>query len=301
MKNSNLVKIFMIMFLFTCSYAEVNRVAKLSDKTVKNNVVYLKGEKTPFSGKIQDGGIEQEYRNGIKNGIFKGKIQINGKDYLYEGKYVEGIKDGIWTLKYLNGKKRAVVEYSYDKPVNKWKYYYENGQLESEETFDKSGVLSGEVAVYDEEGNVLKKANYLNGFLQGEVVFYESKGVLDTVANFDKGKLNGKVEVFSINSLQLEGNYKDNKRVSVWKLYYTSGDLKVTVPYRNGLKSGKSIVYDRAGGIVQVNYYKDNNEVTADGKLIREAKPFKDGIVEKFKKFNANLNSLKVNKALSEV
>lgn len=301
MKSSNLMKFFMIMFLFTCSYAEVNKVIKLSDKTVKNNVVYLKGATIPFTGKLQDEGMEQEYRNGIKNGLFKGKIKIEGKDYLYEGNYIEGIKNGKWFIKYPNGKNRALIEYSYDKPVGEWKYFYEDGQLESIETFNNDGVLSGKVIVYDKEGNILKRANYANGLLQGEVLFYQSKGVLDTIANFDNGKLTGKIELFSLNNLQLEGNYKDNKRVSLWKLYYTTGDLKVTVPYRNGLKTGKSVIYDKAGGVVQVNYFKDNNEVTADGKLIKEAKPFKDDIVEKFKKFNANLNVLKINKTLSEI
>ena len=291
----------MIMFLFTCSYAEVNRVIKLSDKTLKNNVVYLKGERAPFSGKIQDGGIEQEYRDGIKNGVFKGKIQVEGKEYLYEGKYIEGIKNGKWVIKYPSGKNRAILEYSYDKPVGEWRYFYEDGKLESIERFNSEGFLSGEMSVYDREGNSLKKANYQNGLLQGEVIFYQSKGVLDTIANFENGRLTGKIEVFSINGLQLEGNYKDNRRVSLWKLYYNTGDLKVTIPYRNGLKTGKSIIYDKAGGVVHVNYYRDNNEVTVDGKVIKKAKPFRDGIVEKFKSFNANLKSLKFSEALSEI
>lgn len=301
MKNSNLIKLFMIMFLFTCSYAEGDRVVKLSDKSVKNNVVYIKGESNPFTGKLQTGEIEQEYRNGIKNGLFKGKIKINNVEYLYEGKYVEGIKHGSWIIKYITGEKRAEIQYEYDMPIGQWTYFSKDKKVEGYETF-KNGVHVGPLVIYDNMGNILTKANYKDGVLDGEVVFLHDKNALDIIANFKYGKLDGNVEMYSRNNnIQLEGNYLSDKRDSIWKLYYTTGDLKVIVPYKNGLKTGKSIIYDKAGGIVQISYFKDNNEVTATGELIKKARPFKDGIVERFKKFNANLESLKINKALSEI
>lgn len=300
MKNSKLINLFMIMFLFTCSYAEVNRVAKLSDKVVKNNVVYLKGESIPFSGKLQAKGVEQEYRNGIKNGIFKGKINLEDDECLYEGNYVEGIKHGIWNLRYSTGEKRAIVKYNYDSPDGEWKIFFKNGKIKSLETY-KDGLLSGPVIYYDEDGNVLKKANYINGLLEGELIFYSTKDKLDTVANFKNGKLYGNIELYSNGKIQLEGSYLNNKRASLWKLYYKTGDLKVILPYRNGMKMGKSIIYDKAGGIVQISYYRENDEVTEDGKLIKKSRKTKDEIVEKFKKFNADLLSLKINKKLSEL
>lgn len=301
MKNSNLIKLFMIMFLFTCSYAEGSRVEKLSDKSVKNNVVYVKGESTPFTGKLQAGEIEQEYRNGIKDGVFKGKIRIDEIEYLYEGRYVEGIKHGLWIIKYITGEKRAEIQYEYDTPIGQWTYFFKDKKVEGYETF-KNGVHFGPLVIYDKEGNILVKVNYKDGFLDGEVVFLYDKDALDVIANFKYGKLDGDIEMYSRNNnLQLEGNYLLDKRESIWKLYYTTGDLKIIVPYKNGLKTGKSIIYDKAGGIIQIAYFKDNNEVTANGELIKKARPFKDGIVERFKKFNANLESLKINKALSEI
>lgn len=300
MKNSKLINLFMIVFLFTCSYAEVNRVAKLSDKLVKNNIVYLKGEDIPFSGKLQSDGVEQEYRNGIKNGIFKGKIKVENDECIYEGNYVEGIKHGVWNIRYPSGEKRATVKYSYDSPDGEWKTFFKNGKLKSLETY-RDGVLSGPVIYYDGEGNILKKANYINGLLDGELVFYSGKNKIDTVANFKNGKLYGNIELYSNGKIQLEGNYLNNKRVSLWKLYYKTGDLKVTLPYIDGMKTGKSVIYDKAGGIIQISYYRENNEITADGKLIKKARKSRDGIVEKFKRFNAELLSLKINKRLSEI
>lgn len=301
MKNSNLMKLFILMFLITCSYTEGSRIEKLSNKLVKNNIVYVKGESTPFTGKLQAGEIEQEYRNGIKNGIFKGKIKIDNSEYIYEGRYVEGIKHGLWLINYLTGERKAEIQYEYDVPVGQWTYFFKDQKIEGYETFNK-GLHSGGVVIYDQDGNILKKANYKDGVLDGEIVFLYDKDALDMVANFKYGKLNGIVEIYSRNNkLQLEGKYLMDKRDSIWKLYYTTGDLKIVVPYKNGLKTGKSIIYDKAGGIIQVSYFKDNNEVTANGEIIKKAKPFKDGIVERFKEFNANLESLKIGKALSEI
>lgn len=298
----SLIKNFIVMiFLFTCSYSEEKRIERLEDKVERNGIVYIKGEETPFTGVLKSDVVEQEYSQGIKNGVFKGKITVEEEVYLYEGRFVEGIKNGKWILRYPEGSNRAILEYNYDMPEGRWVYFYKNGKKEFYETF-KNGILEGEVISFDEEGNIDKKLNYQNGLLQGEVVFFYNKNTLDTIANFSFGRLNGRIQMFSQeNILQLEGNYRNDKRESLWKLYYKSGDLKVVIPYIRGLKNGKSIIYDKAGGIVQISYYKDNNEIDSEGKLIKKAEPFRDGIVERFKKFNNSLKSLEYNRALSEI
>lgn len=295
-----ITNLVIMIFLCTCSYSN-NRVENLENKVERNGLVYIKGESTPFTGILKSGEVEQEYRNGIRNGVFKGKILVDGSEYNYEGTFVEGIKHGKWIIKYLEGKNRAILEYNYDMPEGQWVYFYNNGKKEFSETF-KDGILEGTVVEYDPQGNVKKKLKYQNGLLEGEVVFFYDGNVLDILAHFNHGRLNGRVEIFSQeNILQLEGNYKNDKRESLWKLYYKTGDLKVTVPYKKGLKHGKSVIYDKSGGIVQVNSYENNNEIDENGNILKRAEPFRDGIVERFKKFNNNLKSLKYNKALSEI
>lgn len=301
MKKIRVLNLILTIYFFISSSIFGDRIESIDNKIVKNNIAYVKGENTPFTGKFIGTGIEQGYKDGIKNGKYTGKIEIDGEVCQYIGNYVEGIKHGTWIIKYPNNENKAILEYNYDMPNNQWTYFYRNKQVEGYETF-KDGILYGALVNYSENGNILKRANYENGFLQGELVFFHEGNILDTVANFSFGSLDGKIEIFSReNILQIEGNYKNNKREGIWKLYYKTGDLKVTIPYRNGLKTGKSIIYDKAGGVVQVNYYQNNNEVTSDGKLIKEAKPFKDGIVDRFKNFNKSLKYLKYNKILAEI
>lgn len=301
MKKIRGLILILILSSFISSSIFGDRIENIDKKIIKNNIAYVVGEDTPFTGKFVGTGIEQDYKDGIKNGRYIGEIKIDGETCRYIGNYVEGIKHGTWIIKYPNNENKAILEYNYDMPNNQWTYFYSNKQIEGYETF-KGGILYGTLVNYSEDGNILKTANYENGFLQGEIVFFHEGNVLDTIANFSFGSLDGKIEIFSKeNILQIEGNYKNNKREGVWKLYYKTGDLKVTIPYRNGLKTGKSIIYDKAGGIIQVNYYQNNNEVTSDGRLIKEAKPFKDGIVDRFKNFNKNLKYLKYNKILAEI
>ena len=48
-------------------------------------------------------------------------------------------------------------------------------------------------------------------------------------------------------------------------------------------------------------YLKNGNEVDDKGNIIEKSQPFKDAIVERFKKFNRNLKFEKYDKLLSEL
>ncbi|MEG2696092.1 MAG: toxin-antitoxin system YwqK family antitoxin, partial [Cetobacterium sp.] len=71
--------------------------------------------------------------------------------------------------------------------------------------------------------------------------------------------------------------------------------------YKNGLKDGEIIIYDKAGIIAQKSMFKKGDEVDAQGKIIVKNKEFKDSIVDRFKKFNRNLKYEKYDKILSEM
>lgn len=138
--------------------------------------------------------------------------------------------------------------------------------------------------------------------MDGEAVFFHSPSVLDTTAIFSYGKLNGPLKMFSTDNVPLiEGAYKNNKRENTWKFFYKTGDIKTTVTYKNGLKDGKVIIYDKGGGIVLVSLFKNGDEIDDKGNVIEKNQPFKDGIVERFKKFNRNLKFEKYDKLLSEL
>ena len=279
MKKSKLLMIIMILCfsIFELSYSDDKRIEKIENKQIKNNIVYFKNESVPFTGEFRGPGINEEYKSGIRDGFFKGVISDEGKSFIYEGRYVEGIKHGQWA------------------------YFYETNKIESYENFE-DGILSGKVVTYDPKGNVKTQVTYKSGLLDGEAVFFHSPSVLDTTAIFSYGKLNGPLKMFSTDNVPLiEGAYKNNKRENTWKFFYKTGDIKTTVTYKNGLKDGKVIIYDKGGGIVLVSLFKNGDEIDDKGNVIEKNQPFKDGIVERFKKFNRNLKFEKYDKLLSEL
>ena len=89
----------------------------------------------------------------------------------------------------------------------------------------------------------------------------------------------------------------------MWKLYYQGGELKTIIPYLKGLKNGKVIIYDKGGTMIQTMVFKNGVLVNPDGTLEEDGKDRKmrDNILEKFKKFNRNLNFIKYDKILSEI
>ena len=51
-------------------------------------------------------------------------------------------------------------------------YYYDNGSVHQEGTFNKKGVLEGLWTSYDFEGNKLSQGNYSNGIKTGKWFFW---------------------------------------------------------------------------------------------------------------------------------
>lgn len=301
MKRFNKTTIILYMIVGSLTFSEESdRVETANKKILKNNIIYIENEETPFTGKIVDKNIYEEYKNGIKHGLFKGVFLEEGEVYLYEGRYQEGIKHGIWKIMYQDGKIRGELEYSYDKPCGKWKYYYKNKVLEGYENFE-DGVLSGKVEYFDKIGSVNIDALYYKGLLNGKFIKYYSADKIELIANFHYGKLNGIIKFFSKDGiLLLEGKYFQNRREDLWKLFYNNGDIKTTISYKDGEKNGEMIIYDKAGMEMEKIIYHNGREVgnKKDNELSQNKK---DKLIIKFKTFNKELNYEKYNEILSKL
>ncbi len=288
---------------FNISFAGGFRAENLINKEVRNGIVYYKNESKPYSGKFTAENIEEEYQLGIKNGFFKGEFTEDNIKYTYEGRYIEGIKHGEWIIRYPSGHKKAVVKYNYDKPYGKWSYFFEDNQIESYENFE-NGSLSGETVIFNSKGEVITRVNYRDGLLNGPVVFYYGGDTPELKTTFVNGKINGDIKIFSRRGKELlSGVYKNNKRENVWRFYYQKGEIKTIIPYLNGLKNGKVLIYDKGGTIIQTMSYKNGMLINPDGSIKEEDKNkvLKDNILERFKKFNRELNFRKYDQILSEI
>lgn len=305
-EKNKLLKLFhsikISLLIFILSSFVFAKSFDISEKIIKNGIVYRKGESDPFTGVFKGEGILEEYKKGIKHGNFSGDIVIDNEKYTFEGEYVEGIKHGEWKIRYPDKKIKAILHYNYDLPKGQWTYFYNNNQVQGYENFT-NGVISGETIFYEKDGNLLRRSNYKNGLIDGEMVLYRKNHSLDSIVNFSSGNLNGKIEVYSQNNiLQLQGNYKNNKRDNLWKLYYNTGDLKMIISYTHGLKNGRMVVYGKAGEVVQTTIYRDNNEVDNTGKIISKApEEGEDNIAKRYHKMVYNFEYLKYNVALNNL
>lgn len=295
------IKKISILFLILNSFVYAKSF-DIAEKIQKNGIVYRKGEEKAFTGAFVGDGIYEEYKDGIKNGKFIGKVTIEKNIYNYEGVYIEGVKNGEWRIRYPDGKIKAILNYNYDLPRGQWTYFYENNQIKGYENFN-NGVIYGESIFYQENGNILKRGTYKNGLIDGELVLYRKNHNLDSIVNFSVGNLDGKIEVYSQNNiLQLQGSYKNNKRDNLWKLYYNNGDLKMIVSYSHGLKNGRMVIYGKAGEIVQTTIYKDNNEIDNTGQIILKGPAeVEDNIANRYQKLVYSFEYMKYNKALNNL
>lgn len=301
MEKFRKTKIFIIFILVLSLSYSGNRVENIEHKKIKNQIVYFQNETTPFTGELIGAGVKEEYVDGIKHGVFKGKVNDEGETLLFEGRYVNGIKHGTWLLKYPDGTTKAVLRYNYDKPSGQWSYFYEDQKIESYENLE-DGILSGKVVKYSRDGDLISQLTYNYGVLDGEAIFFYKTGVLETITNFKFGKLNGKFRMFSRDGAPfLDGDYVLDKRSGEWKFFYKTGDVKTTVSYKNGYKDGEVVIYDKAGLIADKFYFKNGDEVDKDGKIISKKTKFNDAIIDRFKKFNRNLKYEKYDRILTEM
>lgn len=55
-----------------------------------------------------------------------------------------------------------------------------------------------------------------------------------------------------------EGDYKDNKKVGMWKTYYSNGNTKSEVEYKNNRPNGKYVTYYDNGKVEEEGNWKNN-------------------------------------------
>lgn len=84
---------YLIMMLIFISFS-YSIEFDISEKQVKDGIVYRRGEKNSFTGVFIGENIREEYKKGVRNGKYIGVIKIEKDEYICEGEFVEGIKNG---------------------------------------------------------------------------------------------------------------------------------------------------------------------------------------------------------------
>ncbi|WP_299014298.1 toxin-antitoxin system YwqK family antitoxin [uncultured Polaribacter sp.] len=165
------------------------------------------------------------FENGKEVGVFK-FYDISNSDYPTIIKTFYKNSDSLLVQFFrLNGTLKTEGTLTGRKRRGKWKYFYPDGALMSEEHYNTNGKLHGKQTVYYPDGKITELAAYENGLLHGITKKYASNGSLIEEVTFKSGKENGLAKYFELNgNLKETGNYKEGVRVGEWE-YYMDGEV----------------------------------------------------------------------------
>ena len=192
--------------------------------------------------------------------------KLNGKEYAYypnaKLKMIANYKNGI-----LNGRARI---------------FYPNGVVEKSIIY-KNGKLNGKCFLYNEMGNIKNIASYKNNQLQGKSILYNNNQKKEFIIQYEKNQIIGNIyeyypnkEIKTISSLKNFGKelsfykngnikktffYNVNFPTGIVMFYRKSSVLSNIIIYRNTLKEGLRVRFDRSG-FVQKIYKLDNGNLS---------------------------------------
>ena len=128
----------------------------------------------------------------------------------------------------------GIGSYKDGKPEGEWKWYHENGKLETIASF-KDGKAEGEWKWYHENGKLETIGSFKGGKAEGEWKSYYKNGQLSGITYYKDGKEEGEYKGYWDNGgARYIGSYKDGKREGEWKEYYPNGYLEKIKHYKNG-------------------------------------------------------------------
>ena len=145
---------------------------------VTDGLIYMRGEDSPYNGRILDTLenkiVQYDVVNGLKHGQFiistlSGNFSVSG--------YVERNKNvGTWKYFYEDGSLESTGGFNNDKANGKWTWYYQNGKIKSEGNYIQ-GVPEGRWKNYDENGFPSSFIFYIKGEVISEIKVTKPKMV----------------------------------------------------------------------------------------------------------------------------
>ena len=208
----------------------------------------------------------------------------------HQNTLVDGQKHGQWVAHFEGSSKvRYVGEFDHGRPI-KITHYHTNGQIRAVMVFDDQGVtclvtewhsngkLSAEGSyagrgirhgiwkIYDKQGLLISKEEYVDGVQQGTQIFYYAGGqqVLEKghmeqgekhgtwyryledgtkskIENFQHGQYHGEWSMYDINGrLMVKGFFQHDLREGTWR-FFEDGEVTRVEYYRRGRQIEKKV------------------------------------------------------------
>lgn len=212
-------------------------------------------------------------------------------------------KDDDWSDRSLTSYSITLIKKAgiYDSQNGKKTDYYDNDVIKAEYSL-LNGEINGLLKVYDENGNIKKTTNYINGIVSGKVVEYKENGdknaeytiINDSIQNglltfYDNNKIsyttnyknnlkNGQHTNYYYNDetqklfLKEHGQYLNDSKNGTWKTFYVDGKNEKLLTYTNYLNDLKEGIFqDVQGDSLIIGNYKAD-ELNGNYKIYRDIK-----------------------------
>lgn len=170
---------------------------------------------------------------------------------------MNGHKQGRWKKNFENGKARYEGQFSNDKPVGEFRYYYDTGELNAIIRFSEIGDSSAAI-YYHLNGKMMSQGKYIGQKKQGTWKYYDDREILSSEDNYISGKREGFAKVFYLDGKTAEEKYFVNDiEHGPAKKYFSEGKLQFEGIYVHGNLDGKTVDYYPSGNVKINCYYED--------------------------------------------
>ncbi len=131
---------------------------KLEESNYLNDTLH--GQRTLFfpNGKPE---IIELYHKGAFSG--KHKTFFESGQLKVEGEYIDGAMNGNWQVYYESGQLKEIVSFKDNEENGPFKEFYPNGKQKAEGQYLGGDNEHGELLLYDEAGELIKKMNCNHG------------------------------------------------------------------------------------------------------------------------------------------
>ncbi|QNR24009.1 toxin-antitoxin system YwqK family antitoxin [Croceimicrobium hydrocarbonivorans] len=174
----------------------------------------------------------------------------------------QGRRHGLWQKLHDNGKIRYVGSFDHGTPVDTFKYYFENGQLQTLNVFrGKSGncmsfqygegkILAAQGlyankqkdsvwTYFNQEGDVIARITFKNGVQNGPAIKYHTNGKPAESVDYKNGKKSGPwVQYYESGHMMSQGQYVDDNLEGEVTYFYSNGKPRSRGHYKGGLMVG---------------------------------------------------------------
>jgi uncharacterized protein len=176
--------------------------------------------------KSMEGSIENKKRVGVW------KIYYESGELKETGEYEDDLRSGLWITYFEDGDKRGEIEYIEDH--GRYTEYYHSGKIFAEGP--KSGSRNvGHWRYFNEQGILQSEGDYVNGKKQGTWQEYYPSGKVSSSGLYENDVAVGNWKYFfEDGTISTSGDFVGGKKNGYWSAYNPAGKLKSEITYNGG-------------------------------------------------------------------